>query len=149
MKKFTIIAVGLVVLIVILLAGLAAVSPLFLDRYKQPILDRVEKTIDRKVTLDDIRLTRFTGIGLRLTDLTVGNAEGFRAEPMLSMEGLDLKGKFLPLLRKKVEVERVILRSPRILIEKNAEGVFNFADLTGGGEGQPGVPEPWSQSSAC
>ncbi|NOY53178.1 MAG: AsmA family protein [Deltaproteobacteria bacterium] len=137
MKKFIIIAVGLVVVVVVLLAGLAAVSPLFLNKYKEPILARVEKTIDRKVELGDIRLTLFTGIGVRLSDLIVGNVEGFRSEPMLTMKGLDLKVKLLPLLRKKVEVERVVLREPRIVIEKNEDGVFNFSDLVGGDRSAP------------
>ncbi len=148
MKKFMIIGVGLVVLIVALLAGLAAVSPFFLNKYKDPILTRVEKSVDRKIELGDIRLTLLTGIGLRLSDLTVGNAEGFRDEPMVAMKGLDLKVKLLPLFRKKVEVVRVILQEPRIVIEKDQKGVFNFADLAGGTQKAPPEQEPSASSDA-
>jgi AsmA protein len=147
MKKFLIICAGLVVVVIVLAAGLAALSPVFLNKYKKPILTKVGETIHRDVHLGDIRLTLLTGVGLRLTDLTVANGKGFRQEPMLAMKGLDLKVKVFPLLRKKLEVERVILQEPRILIEKDNKGRFNFSDLTGGTSSKPAGETRASSSS--
>lgn len=150
MKK-TVITLAVVVALLIALIGAGlALSPLFLNKYKDRILAKVGETVHRDISLGDIRLTLFTGLGLRLQDVTVSNAKGFRAEPMLSMADLDVKVKFLPLLRGETQVDRIILREPRILIEKDAGGIFNFSDLTSGGkppvpaaEGKaPGAPAP-------
>ncbi len=129
MKKILIVSVGLFTVLAIFLGGLVALSPFFLNRYKDPLLAGISQSIHRKVTLGDLRLTLFTGIGLRLSDVSVANAEGFRPEPMMTLKSLQIRVKFFPLLRKRIEVDRVILREPRLLIEKNPEGVFNFSDL--------------------
>ncbi len=137
MKKAVVWLVGLLVLIVILMAALVALSPVFLNKYKDQIVAKVGEAVDRDIRLGDIRLTLFTGVGLRLKDVTVSNAKGFRDEPMLAVSDLDVKVKAMPLLSKQLEIVRVILRKPQVLIEKNEKGVFNFSDLTG-----PAAPAP-------
>jgi AsmA protein len=151
MKKAVAWLAGILVLIVILMAALVALSPAFLNKYKDQIVAKVGEAVDREIRLGDIRLTLFTGMGLRLKDVSVSNAKGFRDEPMLVVSDLDVKVKAMPLLRKQLEVVRVILRKPQVLIEKNAEGVFNFSDLTGPSEpaadATPGKAKPAASSS--
>ena len=137
MKKFAVLLLSLVLIVVLLLGAVVVLSPTFLSKYKEPILARVSGSLNREITMGDIRLTLLKGFGLRLKDVTVANAQGFRQEPMLTMGGLDLKVKFLPLLRKELQVEKIILQQPRIVIEKNSKGAFNFSDIAGGGK----VPE--------
>ena len=138
MKKTLIILIGIILFLALLMGAAIALSPVFLNKYKDPILAKVGEAVDREIRLGDIRLTLFTGIGLRLTDVAVSNAKGFREEPMLTMADLDVKVKLLPLLRKEYQVTRVILKEPRLLIEKNEKGTFNFDDLTG--EKPPSAP---------
>jgi len=132
MKKFAVLLLSLVLIVVLLLGAVVFLSPTFLSKYKEPILARVSGSLNREITMGDIRLTLLKGFGLRLKDVTVANAQGFRQEPMLTMGGLDLKVKFLPLLRKELQVEKVILQQPRIVIEKDSKGAFNLSDLAGG-----------------
>ncbi|MDX1765006.1 MAG: AsmA family protein, partial [bacterium] len=137
MKKLFVFLLSLVLIVVLLLAAVVLLSPAFLSKYKEPILAKASTSLNREITMGDIRLTLLRGFGLRLKDVTVANAAGFRQEPMLSMGGLDLKVKFLPLLRKELQVEKIILQQPRIVIEKDNKGVFNFSDLAGGEKGPP------------
>ncbi|MEK6775832.1 MAG: AsmA family protein [bacterium] len=131
MKKMLIILTGIIVVLVVMMGAAIALSPIFLNKYKDQILARAGEVINRNIKMGDIRLTIFTGLGLRLIDVSLSNAKGFRDEPMLSMAGMDLKIRFLPLLHKELEVDQVILMEPRILIEKNKDGVFNFSDMGG------------------
>ncbi len=138
MKKAITVLFVFLVLLVLLLGAATALSPIFLNKYKEPILAKIGETVNREVRLGELRLTLFTGIGLRLKEVSISNAEGFREEPMFSMAELDLKVRFLPLLHKEIVVDRVILRKPRILIEKDEKGNFNFSDLVG--ETKPSEP---------
>ncbi len=138
MKRAVVWLAGILILVVILMAALVALSPVFLSKYKDQIVAKVGEAVDREVRLGDIRLTLFTGVGLRLKDVSISNAKGFRDEPMLTVSDLDVKVKAMPLLSRKLEIVRVILRKPQVVIEKNDKGVFNFSDLTG--PPAPGVP---------
>lgn len=141
MKKTLIILTGIIVMLVVIMGAAIALSPVFLNKYKDQILARAGEVIKRDIKMGDIRLTIFTGLGLRLTDVSLSNAKGFRDEPMLSMAGMDLKVRFLPLLHKELEVDQVILIEPRILIEKNKDGVFNFSDMGGSKKASPPAAE--------
>ncbi len=131
MKKLLSILCMLFVVVILLLGAAVAFSPFFLNKYKDQILARAGEAVNRSIRLGDIRLTIFTGLGVRLKDVSVSNAPGFRSEPMLTMESLDVKIKLLPLLAKQLQADRIIFQTPTILIEKNKAGLYNFDDLIG------------------
>jgi AsmA protein len=139
MKKPLIILIGIILFLIVLMGAAIALSPIFLNKYKDQILAKVSETVNREIGLGDIRLTLFTGVGVKLTDVRISNAKGFREDPMLTMADLDVKVKLLPLLRGEYQVTRVILNEPRLLIEKNEKGIFNFTDLVG--EKESSVPD--------
>jgi len=148
MKKTLIILAGIIVVLVVIMGAAIALSPVFLNQYKDQILARAGEVINRDIKMGDIRLTLFTGLGLRLTDVSLSNAKGFRDEPMLSISDMDVKVRFLPLLKKKLEVDRVILMKPSILIEKNKDGVFNFSDISGKKAAAPPAVEQKKEAEA-
>jgi AsmA protein len=109
------------------------------DQYKPPI----EETLNRKVQLQDIRLTIWPRIGARVAGFTVLDDPAFESGPFASLASLDIGVQLMPLLKGKVEVDEITLREPVITVIKNKNGVLNVSTI-----GRPGVPAPETPSRA-
>ncbi len=109
------------------------------DQYKPPI----EEALNRKIQLQDIRLTIWPRIGARVVGFAVLDDPAFENGPFTSLTSLDVGVGLMPLLRGKVEVEEIILHDPVITVMKNKNGVMNVATI-----GRKGVAAPESPSRA-
>jgi AsmA protein len=128
MKKLAI-AIGVVI---VLLVVLVILLPFIIDlnRYQAQYLPRIEKALNRKVVLKDIRLMIIPRIGVHLFALTILEDPAFGTGPFASFSSLDIGVKWRPLLNKRVEVEEVALRDPVITVIKNSQGVLNISTLS-------------------
>ncbi len=118
------------VLGILLLAGLAlAIVPRFIpwEKIKSSAEKKISETIQHKVTIDSIRFNLFRGIEIR--DLKIENARGFSREPFLTDEIAAIQYRLLPLLAGKVMIKAIKLKRPQLLIERRADGRFNFSDM--------------------
>jgi len=131
MKKLIIAAILIFTLIILLVVLL---SPLFLNRYRPQILSRVSQTINHEICAGDISLTFFSGIGLKISDISVTNNPGFSKEPLLRIEKAEMKIELPALLRGEVRVNKFFIYGPDINIEKNISGAFNFDDMANNAE---------------
>jgi AsmA protein len=100
-----------------------------LNRYQDRYRPLIEDALNRKITLQDIRLTVWPRIGARVAGFTVQDDPSFRQGPFASLSSLDVGVKLLPLLGGKVEVEEITLRDPVIVVLKNKAGVLNVSTL--------------------
>jgi AsmA protein len=128
MKKFLI---GIGVVIVLLLI-LVIILPFIIDlnRYQAQYLPRIEKALNRKVMLKDIRLMIIPRIGAHLSGLTILEDPAFGTGTFASFSSLDVGVKWRPLLSRRVEVEEITLRDPAVTIIKNPQGVLNISTMT-------------------
>ena len=62
--------------------------------------------------------------------MALGNAAGFQDQPFATLEESDINVKLLPLLTKKIEVSRIVLKGLTLNLAKNPQGVSNWNDLT-------------------
>jgi len=143
MKK---IIIGLaMVLVLIFLLVLLAPFLVDLNKYKDTILTQIRPYVPREVDFEHIELKILTGLGIELQGLTVSENPNFPREDFLSLEGLQIKVQVLPLLKKKIKVNKVVFRDPVVRLLRNAQGEFNFSDLAvAGGKGAsqgPASPE--------
>lgn len=99
-----------------------------LDKIKDFAAAKISETIHRDVKINSVAFDIFSGI--RLKGLTVGNRQGFAAQPFVSAESIDLRYAFWPLFSRQIIVKELRLVKPMILIEKGRDGEFNFSDLT-------------------
>lgn len=138
------ILVGLLALVV-LIVGLVLSLPFLIDlnKYQDQYKPLIEDALNRKVRLQDIRLTIWPMIGARVAGLTVQDDPSFGSEPFTSLTSLDVGVKLMPLLSGKVEVEKITLRDPLITVVKNANGVLNVSTI-----GRTGVAAPKTPSRA-
>jgi AsmA protein len=138
------IAIGLLVLVV-LLVGVVLALPFLVDlkKYQDQYKPLIEDALNRKVQLQDIRLTIWPRIGARVEGFTVLDDPAFGSGPFASLASLDVGVKLMPLLSGKVEVEEITLHQPVITVIKNKNGVLNASTI-----GRKGVAVPEKPSRA-
>ena len=123
---------GLALLVVIVLGAagimLANFDP---NDYKDWIAAKVKDNTGRDITIDgNISLTYYPWLGVEVENVHLSNAPGFGDKPFLSTEFVKARAKLLPLLRKKLEMDTLVLHGATIHLAKNADGVTNWVDIS-------------------
>src|SRR5579862_8134753 len=110
------------------------------DSLKPRIVAAVKQQTGRDLTLQGpIRV----GLSLRPTHTVQGvafaNPPGFSQPQMATLDRLDLRLSLIPLLSHQIEIDRLVLIKPDILLETNAKGQRNwqFAPEAAGATPQP------------
>jgi AsmA protein len=116
-----------------------------LERVKGPIIARLEAALQRQVDVGTVRLQILSGLGLGLEDLTIYNAPGWQQPHFIKADTLSVKVAWWPLLRRQIEIRKILLRDGEIVIERNAQGRMNFSDLAAP---KPTVPRVLPTSTA-
>ncbi|MCK5478494.1 MAG: AsmA family protein, partial [Methylococcales bacterium] len=99
--------------------------------FKPEIQAAVKENIGRELTIDgDLELSVFPWIGISTGKLTLSNAQGFTDKPFAKIEESNIKVKLIPLLSKKLEVSRVVLKGLVLNLAKNKQGISNWDDLS-------------------
>ena len=107
--------------------------PFFIDpnNFKPEIAAAVKDKTGRDLTLTgDLKLSIFPWLGISTGQMALGNATGFQDQAFASLEASDIKIKLLPLLIKKIEVSRLVLKGLTLNLAKNSAGVSNWDDLS-------------------
>lgn len=132
MGKLLKIIFSLVGVLVLLLLVAIVVLPMLVDPndFKGEITQVVKDKTGRSLEIDgDISLSVFPWLGMDIGPTRLGNATGFDAPHMASMEDVQVRVKLMPLLSKQLEVDKVKLSGLRLNLAKNAAGVTNWDDL--------------------
>jgi AsmA protein len=138
------IVIGLAVVVLFVVALILSLPFLIdLNKYQDQYKPLIEDALNRKVQLQDIRLTIWPRIGARVAGFAVLDDPAFGSGPFTSLTSLDVGVKLMPLLSGKVEVEEIALRNPEITVIKNKNGVLNVSTL-----GRTGVAAPATPSRA-
>ncbi len=130
--------IGALVLLVILAI---IIVPMVIDveKYKPMIETKVAEATGRSFTLGGpLKPSVFPWIGLQLSDLHLGNPSGFEEKDFVSVKSFEVRVKLLPLLGRNIEVKRFVIDTPRIVLEKNKDGVAGWDGL---GSGKTSAPE--------
>jgi AsmA protein len=115
-------------LLVLLIAAIILI-PLMVDvnSYKPQIEAKVQDATGRSFKIGgDIELSVFPWVGLSLSDLQLGSPQGFKEPELLKVGDFEARVKLLPLLSRQVEIKRVVLQDPQIVLVKNKGGQTNW-----------------------
>lgn len=138
------VAIGLLIGLIVLVAVVFTLPFLIdLNKYQDQYKPLIEEALNRKVLLQDIRLTIWPRIGASVSGFTVLDDPAFGTDPFASLGSLDVGVKLMPLLGGQVEVEEITLRDPVITVIKNKNGVLNVSTI-----GRTGVATPQKPSRA-
>ncbi|MFZ7125183.1 MAG: AsmA family protein [Desulfobacterales bacterium] len=125
LKWILILAGGVAVIVIAVVV--TAVMVLDADQLKSRIEREVERSTGRTFTVgQDLDLSFFPWIGVALSDVKLGNREGFSEAHFISMEAFEARVKLVPLFRKEIQVKRFVVRNPRIALEKTADGKVSW-----------------------
>ena len=118
-------AVGIVALLgVALVVVWLTVNP---NNYKGRIAAAVKESTGRDLRLTgDIKLSVFPWVALELGPASLGNPPGFGDEPFLSLTHASVRVKLLPLLSKRLEVDRIEIDGLDLRLRKDAQGKGNW-----------------------
>lgn len=130
---------GIIVLLVAaLLAVWVFVNP---NDYKGKIAAAVKESTGRQLNLSgDIKLSVFPWVALELGPASLGNPPGFSAEPFLAFSHAAVRVRLLPLLSKRLDIDRVQLDGLDLRLRKNAQGMGNWENF-GKEQAAPATPE--------
>ena len=150
MKKFVLIVLGLVVVLI----GAVLVIPFVVptDTYKRQLEAQIERSTGRALTIvGPVEFSILPNLALEAENVRFANPPGAADADMASLEELQVQLKLWPLLRGAVEVDRFVLVKPVIHLEVDQQGRPNWqlggepvAEQTpeepGGEGGGPGIP---------
>jgi len=132
-----------VVVLLLILAGISIYIYLTID--KDWIEERLEASLSRKVTIEDIRFSPFAAVaGLQTGTVAVSNRmdekriEQLSAVPdsdvFVRMDNGRIRFRLFSLLSRSLDIREIVLEEPDIRIIRRSDGSFNFSDLvTSGG----------------
>src|SRR5262244_1347356 len=128
MRKWIIIGSVLFALCAVVVLALLNLNSL-INRNKGYFLSQAEQALGRKVSVGDVGVTLWRGVGLTLSKFTMSDDPSFSATNFVSAEDLQINVKLLPLLRKDFQVKRLLLNKPLVQIIRDKEGRFNFSTI--------------------
>lgn len=147
MKLFKRIIIAILILLLLVFAGLGVFIASFDPNTYKPqieklVADKTGRTLQLK---GEIGMSLFPNIGLDLGEAELGNAPGFGDQPFARVEVVRLNVAFLPLLKRKLEVDTIVLSGLQLDLQRNEQGVTNWDDLVKEeqpvAEEKPGKPE--------
>ncbi|MEI7711150.1 MAG: AsmA family protein [Rhodospirillales bacterium] len=125
MRKFGWVLGGLLTVLAIAIGlGIALFDP---DAQKPRIIAAVKQATGR-----DLKIQGRIGLALSLrptieiADATLSNPPGFSRPDMLSIGKIDLQVALIPLLSKRIEIDRLIVSKPDVRLETDAKGNPNW-----------------------
>ena len=123
-----------IVVIALLLIIAACILPFVINPndFKPEIAAAVKDKTGRELVLDgELKLSLFPWFGISTGKVSLSNAPGFQALPFATIEESDVKVQLLPLLTKKIDVDRIVLKGLVLNLARDKQGIANWSDLAG------------------
>jgi AsmA protein len=118
---------GLVVVLVIV--GLMIPRLIDMAWARDLMVKQAQAVLGRDVQLGSAQLRLIPNIRVQLAGLEVAQAAGFGDQPFVKVDEVYVNVKLVPLLRKQVVVDRLVLEEPAISVVRSEDGTFSFNDL--------------------
>jgi len=137
MKGIFRILLGLIGTLIVLMVAAAVLLPLIYDEedLKQAIATRVYQQTGRELSIDGtLDFSVFPWLAVEVSDLSLGNAEGFGDQPFAHISQARVGVALMPLLRKKIAADEITLDGLELDLAVNARGDNNWDDLSAGAE---------------
>jgi uncharacterized protein involved in outer membrane biogenesis len=137
MKRWLLVAAGVLVVVVALVVGLAVrlVHSLDTPKIKRSLLDQVSAAAGTRVDARQVDVALLSGI--TLGGVSVSNPPPYSGS-LLTADAFVLRYRLWPLLAGRLELARLSLKRPVLSLVMDSRGVFNYERL--GRASTPGPP---------
>jgi len=116
----------LAVVVALLLVGLLAAPYLLdIDRYRDTIVEQLEKETGRDIEIEKLRLHFLPSLHLQIVNLRVKNPAGFPEGDTVAVGSVEIGLAFWPLLSRKIEISSVGVRHVQANLLTNERGQTN------------------------
>jgi len=134
LKKGYKILIWVLAVLVVMILGFTITIKLIFTKQKllTMIQPKIEAALKRNISIEDISVSIFSGLGVDVKGMSIYNPDGFIEKEFLKFDRFSVRVKFFPLFKKRIEVKKIILEKPELDLEKNSSGVSNIADLVKG-----------------
>ncbi len=106
--------------------------------FKGQITAQVQRSTGRALSIGgDIQLAYFPWLGVRVSSVAISNAKGFGETPMASVKEAEIRVKVLPLFKKRLEMDTIVLRGLDLNLARDKQGRTNWQDLVSGAAAEP------------
>ncbi|MCR4291536.1 MAG: AsmA family protein [Candidatus Kuenenia sp.] len=122
------------VFVFLLITVIAAPFVIDLNKYKDRIITLAKPYLNREFDFADVKLTLISGLGVEINGLRIADNPEFGSEDFLSLQSLRIKVALFPLLKKKVQIKKLIMDEPVVRLVRNSNGEFNFSDMASDAE---------------
>jgi len=139
----------------VLVALVLAVALVFAVRFRS-LLDpealadqlepRITRAINRPVSIEGASLRLWPRPGVNVEGIRIGNRGMFSETALATANAVVLEPRLLPLLRRQIVIDRIVVHSPRVLLRVAEDGTSNFGDFvperseTGSSDDGSGLP---------
>ncbi len=139
MKRIFKILLGLVGGLIVLLILASLLLPLIYNKedLEKSIAAEVAVQTGRELSIDgELNFSVFPWLAVEVHDLRLSNADGFGERPFARIGQARVGVALLPLFRKQIVVDEIILDGLDLMLMVNARGENNWVDLADGGESE-------------
>ena len=123
------------------------------EKVKEMAVNMASEKLGREISVVDVGLSFAGGLGVQLEGVEIANPPGFSGEPLLFAKSIDLKLQLSPLMRKEVQVNRLVIERPRVRLVQKSDGTNNFTfemqETSGDPEGGPESGDPGAQAEVA
>ncbi|MBS58088.1 MAG: hypothetical protein CL735_04930, partial [Chloroflexi bacterium] len=131
MKLLIRLVIGFVIILVLSI-GVITITLINFDpnNYKETIAAKVKEKTGRSLSINgDIDLTFYPWLGINVEGINLSNTTNFGDTPFLETKTIKARAKLLPLLRKELEMDTLVLHGVRVNLATDSKGVNNWDDL--------------------
>ena len=128
---FRYLAIGLFAAIVFLVVTVAIFIAVFdANAYKQDLSNLVREQTGRELQFHgDVDLTLYPALGMKLGAMSLSNAPGFGALPMIKVKQASVSVDVASLIGLSPQIDKLVMRDLEINLITNKAGVTNWDDL--------------------
>jgi AsmA protein len=120
-------AILLLILALPVAAGLVVISRFDPNRYAPALVAAVDKATGRQLTLGGPITMQFSlAPSLEASNLSLSNPPGFAGQNLVTLSRVEARIALLPLLSHRVDILKLVLVEPNIVLERQANGAANW-----------------------
>ncbi|MDR4499550.1 MAG: AsmA family protein [Candidatus Scalindua sp.] len=93
---------------------------------KNRIINALETNLDRKVEIDDIRMSWSDGLDVR--NILIKEREGVPGDAFVKVDRFYCNIRFFPLIKKQIRIRELIIDSPEVVVHRYRDTVFKGDD---------------------
>ncbi len=125
--KYLSATIGIIILVALIFSKVIFSS----DRLTALVLPKISQLLNREVSAEQVELSFFPTIGIKIIGLRVSNPSSgkFETPYLLDAKSVVIDAKILPLLKNRLVINNVIFYSPTFYLEQDLRGKLNTDHL--------------------